>query len=105
MIEEKRRYARSEVRWPVTLKTSRGSMEAETKDVSLGGVFIRSRNPLSPDEVLAMVVKVPDLEQPLKIDGKVIWSNISGSDNEFTPHGMGVLFTEIFPEDRQLSLL
>ena len=105
MIRERRRYARAEVRWPVTLKTSQGSMKAKVKDVSIGGVFIRCGKPLRPEQILGMVVEVPDLEQPLIIDGKVIWSNISGSDNEFAPHGMGVIFTEVLPADRQLSLL
>ena len=95
MIEERRRYPRTEVRWPVSIKTFQESLEGETKDVSLGGAFIRCAKPPELDEVLGLVMNVPDLDSAIRIVAKVVWVNIQGPDTEMSPHGMGVLFKDI----------
>ncbi|UCG12479.1 MAG: PilZ domain-containing protein [Deltaproteobacteria bacterium] len=93
--QEKRSYPRTEVRWPVAMEIAQESLTGAIEDVSLGGAFIRCRNPLKLNDVFAMVINVPDVDSPIEIIAEVIWSNIHGSDDRIKPRGMGVKFKDI----------
>ena len=88
MNKDKRLHPRSKLSYPVTMVTSRGAMEGETKDMSAGGCLY-----LFPGAVEAEG-KVPIIELPtglpLHLSAQVIWVNISDPDDKMTPHGMGV---------------
>ncbi len=91
MIEDKRLYPRSKVRWPVTMTTASGIIEGETEDVSKLGAFIRCQEPLDPSERFLLSVKLP-AGSPLEISAQVIWSSIADPLDKDTPRGMGVRF-------------
>ena len=94
--QERRRYPRAEVRWPVAIQGTLGLMDGEAKDVSFGGAFFHCRNPLKLNEVFGIFINVPELSRPLKTTAEVVWSNVSGPDDEINPHGMGVKFRDIY---------
>lgn len=91
MDVDKRLYRRSRVEWPVTVVTSKGTMEGETRDVSTLGAFISCHEPLQPKESLLLSVELPT-GSPLQVFAEVIWSTISSPENQGGPHGMGVRF-------------
>lgn len=91
MDVDKRLHRRSKVEWPVTMITSKGTMEGETRDVSTLGAFISCHEPLQPQESLLLSVALPT-GSPLQVFAEVIWSTISSSENQVRPHGMGVRF-------------
>ena len=93
--QEKRRYLRADVKWPVKVQHSQGLMESVTANVSVAGAFIRCVKPLGLNEAVEIIFNIPDINPPFKISGEVAWSNIHGSDDEITPHGIGVQFKNI----------
>ena len=56
---ERRLQPRVEVRWPVTMLTSEGSMQGETRDISMQGAFIFCDKPLPLSERFVLSVKAP----------------------------------------------
>ena len=99
---ERRQHPRAVVTWPVIIKSTRGFMSGETKDVSHGGAFIRCREPLKPKEVLEVSISVSLLCPRVQVTAEVMWSNFSTSDDDGSPRGMGVRFTNIDGTDQEL---
>ena len=99
---ERRQHPRAVVSWPVIIKTSRGFMAGETKDVSYSGAFIRCREPLKPTEVLEVSISVSLLCPRVQATAEVVWSNLSSSDGDYRARGMGVRFIKIAETDREL---
>jgi len=100
--KERRQHPRAMVSWPVIIKSTRGFMSGETKDVSHGGAFIRCREPLKPNEVVEMSISISLLCPRVQATAEVMWSNFSTSDDEGKPRGMGVRFTNIDDTDQEL---
>ncbi|MBW2580015.1 MAG: PilZ domain-containing protein [Deltaproteobacteria bacterium] len=99
---ERRQHPRAVVSWPVIIKSSRGLMAGETKDISFTGAFISCREPLKPSEVLEVSISVSLLSPRVQAIAEVVWSNPSRSDEEFKPRGMGVRFTKIDTTDHEM---
>ena len=95
--DQKRLSFRIRVEWPVTIETTRGTVEGKTKDVSAGGAHISCTEYLHLNEPISMIIKPPDRE-PLVIAAVVIWSNNKDESNR--PRVIGIKFTEISSEDR-----
>ena len=91
MLNDKRSYPRSLVRWPVTIITTSGALEGETINVSSLGAYIRCQRPLYPDESLFLRVELP-LGSPLQVFAEVIWSSQASAEDETIRPGMGVRF-------------
>lgn len=90
MIEQ-RRYVRTVVDVPLmftdTSPTSSSAKPARAKDISLGGMFIKTDRPPPPGSTVAIAVTLPDQKDLLLIPGVVRWV----SEEE----GMGVQFTQL----------
>ncbi|MBT8406139.1 MAG: PilZ domain-containing protein [Deltaproteobacteria bacterium] len=99
---ERRQHPRAVVSWPVIVKSSRGLMAGETKDISFTGAFISCREPLKPNEVLEISISVSLLSPRVQAIAEVVWSNPSSSDEEYKPRGMGVRFTKIDTTDHEM---
>ena len=91
MFQDKRLYPRSSVRWPVTMTTSKGTMEGETANVSTLGAFIQCQEPLNPTESLLLNVEIP-VGSPLQVFATVVWSNTASPEDTTFQAGMGVRF-------------
>jgi hypothetical protein len=84
MTRERRAYPRAKIKWAVTVKTDKGTMDGVTSDVTPNGVFIHCQKPLRLNVVFEMAM-----------------SNRWGPDDEITPRGMGVRFVKISSEARK----
>jgi uncharacterized protein (TIGR02266 family) len=101
MSEERRVYPRAKIKWPVKVKTDKGTMDGTTSDVTPNGVFIHCQKPLRLNMVFIMAISIPNSEHSITAKAEVVWSNRWGPDDEITPRGMGVRFVEISSEARK----
>lgn len=68
-------------------------------NVSLGGIFIATKDPLSQGEHFMLNLFLPDNPEPLKIECKVSWSRLTTGDPKMRPLGMGAKFVQISQDD------
>ena len=95
---ERRLHPRILVKWPAVVETPQGSLEGETKDVSVDGVFIFCSKEPEIGENFPILLK-PSEQRTISIVGEKIWSGSFTIDKR-TVFGMGVQFIHISPEDR-----
>ena len=101
MTQERRDYPRAKVKWPVKVKTDKGTMDGVTSDVTPNGVFIHCQKPLRLNVVFEMAIDIPNSEHSITAKAEVVWSNRWGPDDEISPRGMGVRFVKISSEARK----
>ena len=99
---ENRQYPRTDVKWPVSMETSGGTIDAEVKNVSLGGAFICCKEPLPIRQVFRLTMIGPDKE-PVIATAEVVWSNASVSEEKVINRGMGVRFLKM--SERHLQVV
>ncbi len=87
---ERRLQPRVEVRWPVSMLTSEGSMQGETRDISMQGAFIFCDKPLPLSERFVLSVKAPAAS--MQVLAQVVWASNSSPDKKNESAGMGVRF-------------
>ena len=63
---EQRQHPRAEIRWPVTIRPSLGTIKGETLNISSMGAFIKCCEPLKFNEVFILDIDVPVLDHPLR---------------------------------------
>jgi uncharacterized protein (TIGR02266 family) len=101
MSQERRVYPRAKIKWPVKVKTDKGTMDGVTSDVTPNGVFIHCQKPLKLNVVFEMIINIPNSKNSLTAEAEVVWSNRWGPDDEISPRGMGVRFVKISSEARK----
>jgi uncharacterized protein (TIGR02266 family) len=94
--QERRRFPRIQLALTVQLRfpSAEAALESSTVDISEGGVFIRMPNPRPEGTVIRLLLHVGG--RVLEIGGVVVRSIRAG---EGEPVGIGVLFTELRPDD------
>lgn len=103
-IGERRKHSRSGVRWPITIWADHGTIEGETRDISIGGMAVRCDEPLHLNEVFRIAILPPD-HKAIGVSGKVIWSDQYAIDRHDSAVGLGRLglsFGDISDEDRRI---
>ncbi len=101
VLEEKRQYERADITYPVKIETSQGTIEAETKNISLGGAFICCHKPLPLGENFSLTINASD-HLPLTLKAEVVWSNVNVPDDKVVNRGMGIRFLQITADDREV---
>ena len=72
-------------------------------NVSTGGLFIETVEPLPVATPLRLEFLLPEQERPIRCVGRVAWLNAEdGQQNPRLPKGMGVQFVDISLEDMRL---
>ncbi len=71
---------------------------AQTVNISQGGVFIRTQNPLDLEEEFFMKLYIPDKQEPIEVFCKVVWIKQYGKESKDLPRGMGVKFLNLQDE-------
>ena len=99
---EKREHPRIDINWAALLETAGGKIEAQIKNISLGGAFICCKNPLSIGEVFPLTMHGPN-DEPVMATAKVVWSNINVPQEKVVNRGMGVRFLNM--SDRHIHLV
>ena len=74
---------------------------AETVNISGGGVFIRTNDPLDLEEQFYLKLHIPDGQEPAEVLCKVVWTNKYGKESDDLPRGMGVKFIKIRAQDKK----
>jgi hypothetical protein len=98
---EKRRYPRILVDWPVVVVTPQRYIGGETKNISLGGAFIRCVSNPGAVEPLRIVFKAPSREPFLLLTAVVVWSNQYEQMDELFSTETGIRFTSFIGDSRQ----
>jgi hypothetical protein len=101
MVRERRKYPRIEIRWPVTVMTSDGPRDGETKNIGAGGALIACRHPLALHEKVCAILKIPD-HDPVVVNTMVVRSNISQKYKQSTLPDLALYFMELTKGEFQL---
>jgi len=98
---ERRKALRINVNWPVTLITSQGTIEGESRNITPSGVFIHCKKKLPEDEVYQMIIKLPNGKQII-VKGQMMWSNLNGREDTGALVDMGFSFIKMSDEDQKV---
>jgi uncharacterized protein (TIGR02266 family) len=99
---------RKDKRAPVSLKVRFKSatldefMEQYAKDISRGGVFIKSKQPMPIGTLLKFEIQLKDESPLIHGVGRVVWKKEAGDAADDSPSGMGIKFIRMDPECRAL---
>jgi len=96
---ERRQHPRVLVNWPAVVETPQGSVEGETKDISVDGVFIFGAKEPEIEGNFPIVLQASE-QRTISIVGEKIWSGTFTIDNRKV-FGMGIQFIRISPKDRE----
>jgi uncharacterized protein (TIGR02266 family) len=69
-----------------------------TKNLSNGGAFILTSNPLDLGDEILLKLHLPDGGEQIDVDCKVVWTNQYGRETQDLRRGMGVKFLNLRPE-------
>ncbi|MFH0899800.1 MAG: TIGR02266 family protein [Pseudomonadota bacterium] len=100
--EERRRFERVFVDLEVDYRCEDTFLFAYIRDISAMGIFVRTLSPESPGTRLNLRFSPPGAEEPLELEGVVIWINPyrPGNQENLNP-GMGIQFVDLTPEQRE----
>lgn len=70
------------------------------KNISRGGTFVATNEPLPPDTEFVFSLAVPEMEDPLQLRAKVMWTTAPEAANDGQPAGMGIQFQYRDAEER-----
>src|SRR5688572_15721783 len=101
-------HTRKEKRTPVTLKIKFKSatldqfIERYSVDVSHGGIFIRTKDPLAVGTQLRFEFQLQDASPLISGDGTVVWTREFDPSRVGVAPGMGVRFDRLASESQQV---
>ena len=90
-MENNRTSQRVETNIDILFRESGAFKKSHTLNVSNGGLFLETENPLPIDSIVTLRMRLPGETEPTEIQGCVVWSNPKGRNNDF-PSGMGIKF-------------
>ncbi len=93
MSEDNRRgHERKQIELKVEYKRLNTFFADYTRNISKGGTFIKTRNPLPMGTRFLFRLHVPGLTQPLELDGRVRWIVAQDEERPGIEAGMGIEF-------------
>ena len=98
---ERRKAPRINVNWPITIITSQGTIEGESRNITPSGVFIHCKKKLPEDEVYQMIIKLPNGKQII-VKGQMMWSNLNGREDTGALVDMGFSFIKMSDQDQKV---
>jgi uncharacterized protein (TIGR02266 family) len=98
---EERADPRAEVDLEVRYSSADEFLTAYAKNISGGGVFIRTVNPLPLNGEAQIRFSLPGIPHPFAVKGLVVWTNPYASRTAF-PTGMGIKFVELDPDEKEI---
>lgn len=99
---------RKDKRAPVSLKVRFKSatvdefIEQYSRDISRGGIFIKSKTPMSVGTLLKFEFQLKDESRLIHGVGRVVWKRDESETANGSPPGMGIKFIKMDPESRTL---
>lgn len=79
----------------LTFRDPQAFKRAYIMDLSKGGLFIKTKNPLKNGERFILNLQLPNLSEPIQIESEVEWSRRQSEDPANLPIGMRIKFFEI----------
>ena len=70
---EGRRDPRFEKVYKVSFKTPKEFMQAYTQNISLGGLFIITEEPLENDSIVEVEIEMTDISETIRVEAKVVF--------------------------------
>jgi len=92
--EERRRYPRVLVDWPVVIITKRGATVGNARNISARGALIRSEEPLRPNDRSRLFLVPPD-RLAFRVSFEVAWLRPEDFARRASDYSMGVRFTRM----------
>jgi type IV pilus assembly protein PilZ len=97
----RRQHDRIDVAWDVDCETEDTFLYASICNVSELGIFVMTREPLEVGTRLMLRFAPPGAEDAFDLEGTVQWVNPVRALSENRNPGMGILFVNITPDDRE----
>lgn len=91
--DSRRRDQRATLVLPLEYRNAGHLLVSYCTNLSRGGLFLPTPEPLSVGDTLTLVLRVPGRDRPVTLDAKVRWSR--DTDSVRGPAGMGVSFYDI----------
>jgi hypothetical protein len=85
----------------MSISANDGIIKAETRNISVEGIYICSDEPLPINEAFFMSIRPPN-QHAIRIGGKAVWSNLYGIDDQNAVYGVGISIAKISDIDRHL---
>jgi uncharacterized protein (TIGR02266 family) len=79
----------------LTYKDRQSFVNAYSSNVSSGGLFVKTDNPLPKGDRFLLKLQLPDVGQTLSIECEVAWSRKAGDRASAGTNGMGIRFVEM----------
>jgi type IV pilus assembly protein PilZ len=95
---ERRVMPRIDTSLEIAFRTSGVNRYSYMLNISSGGLFIKTDQPLSIDVELEMSIQLPDDPEIMDIAGRVVWTK---PESHAFPAGMGIQFVNMPKEYRQ----
>ena len=98
---EHRKYPRATVEWPAVIMTLNGQRDGMIRNLSLSGALIACPEMPDLDDRFVVVTQAED-GLVLKLTAEKVWSANFNLDGKTSFSGIGVRFTEVSEDDRQI---
>jgi uncharacterized protein (TIGR02266 family) len=96
-MDERRVDERAEVEVEVRYRTVQEFLAAYSRNISGGGLFIRTPQPQPLNQHVQLRFTLPGLDHRFEMGGVVVWTNVSPRSS--FPLGMGIKFLQVASED------
>lgn len=84
MVKQQRSHERIEYRIPITIRRANDAEhKGESKNISLGGMFIVINEPFKYGEVLTLSFKLPDMKELASVSATIRWTTADGFGVQF----------------------
>ena len=100
-MPERREDPRIEVDIEVRYRTAQEFLSAYSRNISGGGIFVRTAQPLPLNRGVRLRFTLPGIPHRFDVSGIVVWSN-PGSGRSSLPSGMGIKMVNLDAQSRQL---
>jgi hypothetical protein len=91
---ENRRHPRARIKCPVVMSASDTLIDGETRNLSLGGAFIKCTEQPKPGLIFRMTIE-PSKGRLFLVSAEVVWSDRYEVKDKTVLRGLGVRFLEI----------
>lgn len=103
MQQDRRADQRVEIELDVHYRTVQEFLTAYSRNISGGGVFVRTPQPQPLNQKVLIRFTLPGVDRKFEIHGIVVWASSASSRSSF-PSGMGIKFLDLQPEEQQILL-
>lgn len=100
-MEDRRHDPRVEVDVEVHYRTAHEFLSAYSRNISGGGIFVRTQHPLGLNQTVRVRFTLPGITHKFECNGIVVWAN-APSDRSSLPAGMGIKLRDLDEESQRL---